>query len=91
MGGIYNSLFTIGFLFCAAFSYNLFLSSLIRKLYHFRARFDSELAKDKSKKKSKNILKRRKSSEYGGDGDATGAYLDTNNSGSGGNGNSQDV
>ena len=51
LGGIYNSLFTIGFLFCAAFSYNLYLSSLIRKLYHFKARYDSELPKAKKSKK----------------------------------------
>jgi len=53
VGGVYNSLFTIGFLFCAAFSYNLYLSSLIRQLYHFRARFDSELPKKARAKKAK--------------------------------------
>jgi hypothetical protein len=30
IGGLYRSFTIIGFLFCAAFSYDLFLSSLIR-------------------------------------------------------------
>lgn len=58
LGGIYNSLFTLGFLFCSAFSYNLYLSSLIRKLYHFKARFESELPKNQKKKKPINRSRR---------------------------------
>ena len=42
IGGIWNSLMFIGLIFCAAFEYNLFLSSLIRKLFHFPARFEKE-------------------------------------------------
>ena len=53
LGGIYNSLFTIGFLFSGAFNYNLFLSSIISKLYYFKARFDSEISHKKDKKKKK--------------------------------------
>lgn len=41
-GGIYNSMFTIGFLFNAAFSYRLLMSSLIRKLFHFEAKNKEE-------------------------------------------------
>jgi uncharacterized membrane protein YciS (DUF1049 family) len=54
LGGIYNSLFTLGFVFCAAFNYNLFLSSIISKLYHFKARFESEISNKKNKKKKNN-------------------------------------
>eukprot|EP00347_Sterkiella_histriomuscorum_P022902 403336727 len=76
IGGIYNSLFTLGFLFCAAFSYNLYLSSLIRKLYHFKARFFNELPKNKKDKKTKkkkqnqfSINDSRRQSDYEGDHD----------------------
>ena len=64
LGGIYNSLFTIGFLFCGAFNYNLFLSSIISKLFYFKARFDSEIShkKDKKKKKGKKSDSKSKSS-----------------------------
>ena len=34
-GGLFNSLFTLGFAFTATFSYRLFISSLIRQLFHF--------------------------------------------------------
>jgi len=50
IGGIYNSLFTLGFLFCAAFSYRLMMASLIRKVFHFKPRFQRELKKPKKKK-----------------------------------------
>ncbi|CDW77920.1 UNKNOWN [Stylonychia lemnae] len=70
LGGIYNSLFTIGFLFCAAFSYNLYLSSLIRKLYHFKARFER---KDENQKDNRE---RSNTTEY----ESQAGYIDTNNS-----------
>ena len=52
IGGIKNSLMAIGLTFCAMFEYNLFLSSMIRQLFHFPAKFDSE-RKDLMKKKKK--------------------------------------
>ena len=38
------------------FSYNLMLSSIIRKLYHFKPRFESEVKKNKKKKKDKKKM-----------------------------------
>lgn len=38
-GGIYSSLFLIGFGFTVLFSYNLLMSSLIRRLYGFSLKF----------------------------------------------------
>ena len=52
LGGLFNSIYLIGFAFTISFSYNLFLSSIIRKVYHFNARFESELKKKKKKNKS---------------------------------------
>ena len=42
IGGIYKSMTIFGFLCCAAFSYDLFISSLIRQLFHFKPRFKNE-------------------------------------------------
>ena len=54
LGGIFNSFYLIGFGFTLMFSYNLMMSSLIRKMYFFKARFDSEIKKKKKPpKKSK--------------------------------------
>jgi len=39
-----------GYLFTMTFSYNLMMSSIIRKLYAFNARFASEITKKKKKK-----------------------------------------
>lgn len=50
IGGIFNSFYLLGLAFTLAFSYNLMMSSLIRQLYHFNARFPSEIKKDKKKK-----------------------------------------
>ena len=50
-GGIYSSVYLIGFAFTIMFSYNLLMSSLIRQLYTFKTKFDSELPKEKKKKK----------------------------------------
>lgn len=50
-GGIYNSMFTIGFMFNAAFSYRLLMSSLIRKLFHFEAKTKDERYRNMKKKK----------------------------------------
>ena len=47
LGGIYKSLTIVGFLFCAAFSYQLLISSLIRKFFHFKPRFKNEFPKPK--------------------------------------------
>ena len=55
-GGMFSSLSLIGMAFNLTFSYNLLLSSLIRKLYHFKPKFDSEVKK-KKKKKDKNAPK----------------------------------
>ena len=52
-GGTYSSLYLIGFGFTVLFSYNLFLSSIIRKLYYFKPRFESEKLTKKKKKQDK--------------------------------------
>ena len=40
-------------MFTRIFSYNLMLSSIIRKLYHFKPKFESEIKVKKKKTKSK--------------------------------------
>ena len=57
LGGLFSSLSVLGMAFTKVFTYNLMLSSLIRKLYHFKPRFESEIKKkkDKSKGKKKKI------------------------------------
>ena len=50
---MFSSLSLIGLIFNLTFSYNLFLSSIIRKLYHFKPFFDAELKKKKKKKPGK--------------------------------------
>ena len=50
LGGIFNSLYLIGYAFTISFSYNLMMSSLIRKLYLFQAKFESEKKKKKPQK-----------------------------------------
>ena len=52
LGGIFNSFYLIGFGFTLLFSYNLMMSSLIRKMYIFRARFPSEIKKPKKDSQS---------------------------------------
>ena len=47
LGGIFNSFYLIGFAFTISFSYNLLMSSIIRKLYLFKAKFESEKKKPK--------------------------------------------
>ena len=59
LGGVYSAMFTGGYMFTAAFSYKLLMSSLIGKLFHFRARFPEELKKKKKKKKKKEPKKIR--------------------------------
>lgn len=63
LGGVYSALYSGGLAFTAAFSYKLYMSSLIGKLYHFRARFPEELKfkKDKKGKKKQKIKYQRKS------------------------------
>lgn len=41
-GGLYSSVFLIGFAFTILFSYNLMMSSLIRTMYAFRPYFPDE-------------------------------------------------
>ena len=53
LGGLFSSLNIVGLTFTRVFSYNLMLSSIIRKLYHFKPRFESEIKKKKDKKKKK--------------------------------------
>ena len=50
VGGIKTTLMLAGLGFCAAFQQTLLQASLIRKLFHFPARFDSERKDLKSKK-----------------------------------------
>lgn len=54
MGGIYKSLTIVGFLICAIFSYELLISSLIRKFFHFKPKYDNEFQKPKPNFKRKN-------------------------------------
>ena len=54
LGGLFSSFAAIGSAFNAIFSYNLMISSLIRKLYHFKPRFETEIKKKKNKKKGKS-------------------------------------
>lgn len=49
LGGLFSSLNVIGLIFTRIFSYNLMLSSIIRKLYHFKPKFESEVKKKKNK------------------------------------------
>ena len=49
LGGIFNSFYLIGYAFTISFSYNLMMSSIIRKLYLFKAKFESEKKKPKDK------------------------------------------
>ena len=54
LGGLFNSFYLIGFAFTVSFSYNLMLSSIMRNLYHFPAKFKSEISKKKKGKKGKD-------------------------------------
>lgn len=54
LGGIFSSLKSVGFMFTAVFSYQLMMSSLIGKLFHFKPRFPQEIKKKKPKKKNKH-------------------------------------
>ena len=54
LGGIFNSFYLIGFAFTISFSYNLMMSSLIRKLYQFKATEEElRIQQGKSKKGQK--------------------------------------
>ena len=52
-GGIYSSIYLIGFGFTIAFSYNLMMASLMRSLYAFNAKFPQEIKPKKKSKKGK--------------------------------------
>ena len=54
VGGTWTSLSAIGYAFTLLFSYNLQMSSLIRKLYYFEARYPGEVKKKKEKKVKNN-------------------------------------
>ncbi len=43
VGGIWNSVYLGGYMFTILFSYNLMMSSIIRKLYGFKAKFEEEM------------------------------------------------
>lgn len=53
IGGLFSSLSVIGASMTKVFGYNLFLSSLIRQLYHFKPRFENEIKAKKEKKPKK--------------------------------------
>lgn len=73
LGGLFNSIYLIGFAFTVSFSYNLYLSSLMRSIYHFPAKFESELSKSKKKKgKKEQQQEEAAASEALLDGDGTG-------------------
>jgi hypothetical protein len=55
VGSLYNPLYMGGYIFTMTFSYNLMMSSIIRKLYAFNARFASEIKDKKKKKKKQNV------------------------------------
>lgn len=57
IGGLFSSLSLIGLAFNMTFSYNLLMSSLIRKLYHFKPKFEEEMQNKKKKKGDKNSTK----------------------------------
>lgn len=57
IGGFYTALGTGGTIFTATFSYQLMMSSLIGKLFHFRPKFKAELKKKKGSKKLKKSEK----------------------------------
>ena len=62
LGGLFSALNVIGLMFTRIFSYNLLLSSIIRKLYHFKPKFESEI-KVKKKKKDRKVKKRKSALE----------------------------
>ncbi len=51
IGGLFGSLKVIGMSITKVLSYNLMLSSLINKLYHFKPKFDGEGKKKSNKGK----------------------------------------
>jgi len=64
-GGLWSSLNLIGFGFTTLFSYNLMMSSLVAKLYNFKAKYPDELPK-KKKNKDKKINKEVREQNYEG-------------------------
>ena len=62
-GGLYSSIFGIGYLFTIAFSYNLMMSSLIRQMYAFKPKFPQEKTSD-DKKKKKGKKETKKDNDY---------------------------
>ena len=56
VGGLYASLNVVCLGFTRIFSYNLMLTSIIKKLYHFKPKFESEVKKKKDKHKKKKSV-----------------------------------
>lgn len=56
LGGVYSALFTSGLIFTSIFSYKLFMSSLIGRLFHFRPLGKKDTKKLKKRPKTKNII-----------------------------------
>jgi hypothetical protein len=53
VGGLWTSLNGVGLAFNTLFSYNLMMSSIIAKMYNFKAKFPEEREEKKKKKKGK--------------------------------------
>lgn len=53
VGGMWTSLSGIGLGFTTLFSYNLMMSSIINKMYNFKAKYPDENKENKKKKKKK--------------------------------------
>jgi hypothetical protein len=53
VGGLWTSLNGVGLAFNTLFSYNLMMSSIIAKMYNFKAKFPEERKEKKKKKKGK--------------------------------------
>ena len=66
VGSLYNPFYLAGYFFTMTFSYNLMMSSIIRKLYAFNARFASEV-KDRTKKRKRKEQVVQEQKEDSGD------------------------
>jgi len=69
LGGLFSSLSVIGMSSAKVLGYNLMLSSLIRKLYHFKPRFESEVKKSKKKRAGKKEVQAQEAEPLQQDGD----------------------
>ena len=55
VGGLWTSLNGVGLAFNTLFSYNLMMSSIIAKMYNFKAKYPEERKEKKKKKKTKAL------------------------------------